>query len=447
MNLPMYLFCVSQPVYLLVRERQHGWRIALQCDDLTLDIKDGTAGESSHAHLQTLRPHGDGRVTEASLYLSFSRPFLRQLADLAKSHGGGIVRLLNKTQQRRVLSGKHRPIQLGNASPIAGPLETQLGVIDMCSNTILRVGVINVCASALGDSIVAVTALREFRKRLLERFSRVEITSFQHPDNLEAEQLYLKSGVVDDIVRLPTPLSSLAAQDAYVDLSTPYMEDPSGNANSVDASPRHWLDGTLAALGMDPAGVAASVKRNRLPVDKNVQWELAPDVQKCRSLGLPLVLFHPRAFVETRSMPNRMTPELLAKILERRQWIVVSVVPIAFAHPRFIDWSHLSASFEHLNALVSAVDAFISVDTSVSHIADAHSIPGVVLYTWAAHESRIAYYPYIEGVRLPQDHGVTVDSPDPRAISRIDSAWQRLDVDAVFGTLDHVIDRARSRGA
>jgi len=445
MNVSMYLFCVSRPVVLVVKEQDFAGRQTLQYD-LRVGVGEQSAQElhgDLDARLVTLRAHPPDCVGDDSLYIGLGYAFLRQLVDLTKRYGRSIVRVLTKSQERTLLRSLSTPVQLGYASPVAATLEAQLDAIDRCSTTTLRVGIINVSASALGDSIVAITAVREFRNRVLQRFPRIRITSFQHPDNVEAEQLWIKSGAVDELVPLPAPLANLTSQHAYVDMSAPYFgssRDPYGVWNQ-----QHWLDRTLATFGIDPASVADEAKRNRLHVDLSVQQELASDVQCCKARGLPLVMFHPLASVATRSIPRRLVPEMLVTILERRQWMVVSAVPIEFAHSRFVDWSHLSASFEHLNVLLSVVDAFISVDTSVSHIADAHDVPGVVLYSWVAPESRVRYYPYIEGVRLPQDHGVKRDSRDWRAISRVHRSWDRLDLHAVLRILDRLMERA-SRG-
>lgn len=440
----MYLFCVSEPVDLCGRTLQQ-YRLGIdQCPVVAPSeepYRDGDRGLVLDP--PRLEPPAQGRATEQSIYFAYSTEFLQRFADLCRRTGRSIVRVLSAKQQRQVLTSRGMPPRLGFVSAHPGSLEAQIEAIRFPYNA--RIGIVNPFGLAIGDSLMAATAFREFHRRLVQRMPGANVTLFQHPDNVAMDQLYLDSGIVNKIHHLPTPLSFLTACDAYVDLSTGYWDAPEEETDGTSRVQLNWCDAVLELLGIDPGDVPSLAKRNHLSVKPGIVQELAPHVEQARSRRRPLLMFHPLASATTRSMPDEMVPKVLKAILAQERWTIVTVVPTHLQDSRIVDWSGLSQTFEHFNCFVSSVDAFVSVDTSVCHIADAHNVPGVVLYTWMLPRLRIAYYPFVEGVRLPDSHGVVRDSEGPHAIAAIRKSWAGLDLDEVLTVLNRVVSRRNRR--
>ena len=202
-----------------------------------------------------------------------------------------------------------------------------------------------------------------------------------------------------------------------------------------------WIDTRFKGVGLDPAVIPAGRKRNQVSIDPQAACDVAPAVAAARASGRPLLLFHGQASTGIRSLPAEYTAPLLDALLDDSDWTIVTLTPIPFAHPRVIDWSALSRSFDHFIALIAAVDAFVSVDTSLYHIADAFDVPGVVIFTSNLPEQWITYYPFTTGVALQRGNRLlgTHDSADPDDVSFARALWQQLDVRQVRAALEAAI--------
>lgn len=375
----------------------------------------------------------NGQLTEHSIYMGFSRPFFDQIAQIPAADGqSSAIRFLTEKQQNAVLARPRMPVRLGHERENQrnrASLDAQLASLqkDAC----LKVIVINRFCPAFGDSVVLLGALRQFRQRLMRVFSSVQLDLLQHPDNLDAEALSLASGLVDQIHHLPAPLSLLCQYDAYLDLSANYQ--------SVGLP---WVDEMIRMFGIDPADIPDHSKRSHGLVMTNVGQAIRTRVAAARAQGQPLVLFHPQASSEIRSIPPSILPHLVNAVLADTDCTLITCVPVRFSHPRVLDWRDLSTTFSNFTAIISAMDAVLTVDTCVYHIADAVDVPGVALFTSVLPSLRTARYPRITGLLVCN---APSDVSDQQIITTSDDAahfeqvWQDFDSQSTVLALNHAL--------
>jgi hypothetical protein len=250
--------------------------------------------------------------------------------------------------------------------------------------------------------------------------------------------LYMQTGFFKRAVDVPLPLSVLLNYDGYFIFSMEYVREDIP-----------WVDGLLEAMAIDHTTVPGERKRNRLCVDPKVHWELGPLVAEAKADGLPLVLFHPLASTSIRSFPPQYISRFLDSVLSCRNWKIAATVPVQYNHPRFLDWSAAAQPFSRFVYLISRMDAFISVDTSAFHIADAFDIPGVVFFTTQHPERFLTYYPRIEGVEMEAGNRLSGLHNSEKAddIAYAHGLWRNLEVKEVTNSIDCAIAMNASRKA
>lgn len=381
-----------------------------------------------------LKPAVDGRVDASRIYFAMSPEFFQSLISFSRRTGESSgVKLLKGPAFDRVLGHPEMPPRLGHYRMLPRPfvpLDAQLARFS--GRRRIRLGIINSCGRRFGDMMLAICTIRELHRHLSERFESVEIRLFHHRADVEIDTIFLRSGVVASIQMLPASIRDLARCDGYFDWSAAGL-----------AAGAHWVDSRLVSVGIEPDSVPRERKRFWLPPAPQPPRELVRQVESVKALGRPLLLFHPKSFAKARSFPVGADARFLSELLSRTDLfdgLVVAVVPIDYEHPRFIDWSHLSRTFDDFAYIVSQMDLFISVDTSMYHVADAYGVPGVVIFSTIAPQHRIAYYPSIEGVSLREGEDSRPSVHDDRAALELDAdaLWGRLDIDDVFAKLERV---------
>jgi hypothetical protein len=265
-----------------------------------------------------------------------------------------------------------------------------------------------------------------------------EIDLLQSTNHPGVHALYMETGFFKRAVDVPLPLSVLLNYDGYFIFSMEYVRE--------DVP---WVDGLLEAMAIDHTTVPRARKRNRLCVDPKVHREMAPLVAEAKADGLPLVLFHPLASTSIRSFPPQHINRFLDSVFSCRNWKIAATVPVQYNHPRFLDWSAAAHPFSRFVYLISRMDAFISVDTSAFHIADAFDVPGVVFFTTQHPERFLTYYPRIKGVEMEAGNRLSGlhSSEKPEDIAYAHSLWRNLEVKEVTDSIDCAIAMDGSRKA
>lgn len=258
----------------------------------------------------------------------------------------------------------------------------------------LRIAIINGFGTGMGDSLVGLSAFRHVYPLLAEHCEELHIDAYIRADGIaRLDLLYRQYPMLRRVRLMPLSLAEFCAYDAFFDCSAViYRYDAHG--------PVPMLDYYLHLLGLEPAQIPSAEKRNLLPLQQTVYEDLQAHLLSLRARG-PLLLFHPQTSTETRSIPPATQRRLLDYLLEQTDYEIIALTPIAYPeHAKVHDLSRLSSSFLHLSALVAQMDALISADTVVYHIADAFHIPGVVLFSTIDPALRLPYYPTLRGILL-----------------------------------------------
>ena len=274
----------------------------------------------------------------------------------------------------------------------------------------------------LGDTIVGKTALELLLSRLQCYFS--EINFFLYPIKLNSLSLLSQIPNVSSIQLLPAPLSSLKKADFYFDFS---MMTGHYNFNALP-----MIDYFLFHLGIDPSSIPPEKKRCSYRINEGVVKELEPVLSLLKKRHGPLLLYHFKATTPIRSIPPQLIPKHIRDIIDNTDFTVASVLPCRFNHPRFLDLSGLSKSFDHFAYIISQMDAIITVDTVTFHLADAFSIPTVVLFTSIPPELRIKYYPHQKGILIGGKNGKPLfychETNEKKLVSAFRKAWKKFSI-------------------
>lgn len=400
--------------------------------DVTIDAwQEGPEGDVRTRRV--LRCPGHGQLSADTVYVATPLEIDALVSALGESSYGEVFRVFSERAAANVVSRPGMPRRLGFARDSGArftALEDQLADFD--PTRAFRLAIINIFSVAFGDSVQCLTLLRALRAKLETCFQQFEVDLFQARFSTATNPIYARSGLVHRLRCLPVSLAQFASYDAYLDLSADHVR-----------SDVPWIDGCLEEIAIRPSEIPDEWKRSRVTVDSTIAESVAPAIRAAREAGRPLLLVHPLASARIRSMPPRVVQALLTALLEQTEYTVAFAVSAPFAHERIADWSHAAETFDHLVALISNVDCFISVDTSVYHVADAFNVPGVVLFTSIPPDRRIRYYPYIEGVhvqpenRLSGKHFSSIEEDQSYA----DAMWDSLDLTPVFAALDVVTRR------
>ena len=239
---------------------------------------------------------------------------------------------------------------------------------------------------------------------------------------------------------LPIGLDSLFTYDAFFDFS--------GFISLSKFNDLCLVDFFLFLLGIDPKIINCGKKRNLVRLNETIRDETKLCLDLIRNLpsnpGKKLLLFHPKSSSRLRDIPVSKWIQIIQTIIDNIEYTVVSAVSIDFVHDRFVDISQHSNSPDRFCAIISQVDAIITVDTSVYHIADSFNIPTVVLFPTIPPDLRIKYYPSVKGILLDgadqtpyyKKHKTLDNLPYDDVIK----LWDHLDMDEVLRVLTETIE-------
>jgi len=179
------------------------------------------------------------------------------------------------------------------------------------------------------------------------------------------------------------------------------------------------IDFFLARLGVAPATVPATLKRNL--------W-LARCVPRPAPGGY--VLICPRSSMALRDWPEDVHRAVVAEVLQRHPG------PVLTQGPWQDDWPHRLArapraeTIEQLCALVAGASAMISTDTGMLHLADAFDVPCAAVFTTHRPDWRVRDYPHCHTVRVVADGLEGLEFlRGPGDLASIAEAWRSTHAD------------------
>lgn len=350
----------------------------------------------THQHIFRASPDFKGNTLHSDFIYATSIGEYQEIIQPAFQQAQIQTRLLTALSVKNI---PHFPLEIGipeNPPPPAGTAwkPQLLEQLKQTSKKQISLAIMNGFGSAMGDSIIGLTALRSFYQILSNTFDKVQLDVYLRFDAVERLKLvYQQHGIIDNILGMPVEVSRLLRYDFIIDFS--------GIISRYDQWAPTWVmvDFYLAKFGIDPAQVSALHKRNVLQLNKHAEQTVVPILTKLRQQG-QLLLFHPQTSSPTRSIPPDFYPSFLNVLIEKTDYCIISVTAIDFQHPRFHDLSTLSKSFHELCSIVAHCDAIICADTVIYHMADAFNIPTVALFSSIEPPLRIRYYPTVVGILL-----------------------------------------------
>lgn len=332
-----------------------------------------------------------------------------------------------------------RPVELRTAtSPPPGAADLDKQVLNL-RNKAINIALLNGVGTGIGDTVMGLTALAIMHRQLKRAFERVNVDALVGPDCFESVRpVYSQSSVVRAVHPLPVTLADFGHYDAFFDTGS--------LMHRGDADRLPYVDFILKQLGIDYWKVDRAQKRNRLRLDQEATAELARDLDAMKDGGQKWLLFHPAASGRLRSIPEEKIAGMMETILARSDYRIVTVVPVPFRHERVIDLAEKSKSFQHLCCIVSRMDAILTVDTSIYHIADAFNIPTLVLFATIDPDLRVKYYPTVKGILLPgaRESGyfgrhTLRPGEDVEPVRRL---WDSISVEKILDELDRLAGKA-----
>ncbi len=298
----------------------------------------------------------------------------------------------------------------------------------------IRVAIINGMGGGIGDNIVGMSALNIFYDRLMRHFDEVEIGIFTLRPR--AIPILKQETIVNEIYLMPSPIELLFNYDAYIDLS---------RMTGWPIFRQEMVDFYLQAMSIDPKSVAPEQKRCFVKINERVKQEIDMYIKALKTSRRKLLLFHPFSSAPIRSIPKEIIPQILRDLIKQTDYLIISVHRLEFSHPRLVCLDHLSRfGFDYYAYIVSQMDAIITVDTATYHIADAFSIPTVVLFTSIPPEHRISYYPFVEGILIGGEKEPLLykhASADKKDLNLFEKYWYELKIETILEKLIHTIEK------
>lgn len=339
---------------------------------------------------------------------------------------------IGEFERNQYYSGIRSSIDPGLLHPPSAALEHQLRALPRKR---IDLAVINGFGPGIGDTLAGLTAFRVARNKLLEHSESVNTTVMvTHSALKNTEAVLQQSGVINNIRTLPVTLEELCTCNAFMDTG--------GMAHFPDFDTLVPVDFFLKSFGIDYRTVDAGLKRNRIGRPGDPDPGLIEMISRLRNTGDRLLLFHPQASTPLRSVPASQIRRISGELLQDGGYRIVCAVPLGFEQEGITDISACSTGYAEFCYIISSMDAILTVDTSVYHIADCYDIPCVVWFSSIAPEKRIKYYPFVSGILL---EGARESGFMNRHFSRhgdelepVSTLWKSLDVKRSLELLESV---------
>lgn len=329
-------------------------------------------------------------------------PRLRQRLKQALREVPG-VRLTDQLDVCQFLTRQDAPIELG--MPFLGCEKTgskqakshllreQLAdlILSRCRGRHLKVALINFFGSAYGDSLVGASTFTHVLGlcKALGLEPQFEVLSASN----KTDEIAAGTSWVCGCRRLPITARDFCEYDAFFDFS--------GLQQRVGFDTLPLIDFYLSSLGFAADNIPAQGKRIQCTIGSS-EWRSVSSVLFKRQLRRPLLLVTLRASNDLRSVPASLERQFVEQIATEWQGTVITVSGYGnLGAPNHIDLTEDIVGVARFISLVGQVDGLVTVDTLSYHVADAFSVPSVVLFTTIDPKLRVSYYPLAKAWVLP----------------------------------------------
>lgn len=373
------------------------------------------------------------RLPFDAVYFSTPSDFQTHL-DLIKKQSDQAVQFVHVVDPAAVTEHQNFPLHIGFHSKWESMIECIRKKHP--GKKAFSLAILNAMSSAIGDHLIGMQAFDYFQQRLRQELGEVSISLFQLNPFRVAPITRQWSNKYQHVYMMPNRLRKLMDHDLFIDLGTLLMRDT--------FSDRPMIDFFLEAFSINPKDVSDEAKRIHFTADPDVSAKVARILNTVRSSGRPILLFHRSATSPIRQMPKGRAREIIREIINLTDYFVVSAEGLEYQNKRFIDLGHCSQSLDHFAAIISQVDAIITVDTSTYHLADAFSIPTVALFATIDPEFRTKYYPFVESIMLERkggpvygQHKLANDQDQAKKeLEYVEQAWSGLKTSDIIEKLE-----------
>ena len=243
----------------------------------------------------------------------------------------------------------------------------------------------------LGDTLIGMTAFRSVWALLKAHLPQVTVDVLMGWAPLGGvTHLLQQHEGIEQVLHQGPSLQAMGRYQGLIDFSGLILLAGYGEMPPVD-----WY---LWWMGLDPAEVPVSDKRNRIALDPEDSAAVAASLSAFEG---PKILINPKASESLRKMPDAFLQTLADAMLNSDPAVrVVFDQPVAFEHPRAIHLPDVINSPQRLAALVAQVQGIVTPDTFVQHVADATGTPTCTLSA-SVPADFFRYYPTVQTLVLP----------------------------------------------
>ncbi len=271
--------------------------------------------------------------------------------------------------------------------------ETLKKQISRINKNKIHIALINGLGAGIGDTVAGLTALRNACNLIAGNHKHVTMdVIIGNKLHARLSDIYNGTDIIGRVRTLPITLYDLLRYDAFFDTG--------GLAHRRDFSKLPMVDFFHKVLGMDYRKMPGKFKRNHIDIDGDINPALMESFAWLRAQGKKLLLFHPTASTDLRSIPNSEIPRIIDDLASTGRYQIISATPIDYSHDNLTDLSNQSRKLSDLIFIIRNMDGILTVDTCIYHIADCFDIPTIVWFTSIEPELRVKYYPYVKGVLL-----------------------------------------------
>ena len=315
----------------------------------------------------------------------------------------------------------------------------------------ISIAITNAMSNAIGDHMIGMIALRNFREELSKHIpdDKITINLFQLSPYKLRQITEQWKGVWQNVFIMPSSLDVLLSHDVLFDLGGFLLYE------SFDKQPlMSFFEEVLSikSLNIDKDKKRIIYKPNDQSKKKIrslmniVRKKSNPVDESGRSPDNPILLYHNLSTTPLRSIPNSLAKKHIEEILENSNFFVVSATGLDFEHERFLNLNQYSSDLDDFASIISEVDAAITVDPCAYHLADAFSTPTVAIFSTIDPSKRCENYPFVKGVLLEENgilkdcHKVEVHDPDAsEKIEHSKNLFKSLKIQDVLNDLSELM--------
>lgn len=279
--------------------------------------------------------------------------------------------------------------------------------LDLSATSVLNV--VNGMGVTLGDSVIGIETLHYIKRQRPDLQVRV-LRPARCADFVE--QLYRlaqHSGVIDELLYLPQPLTRLSPHDVTIDMGNQLFRDDFATLEMHDFFYRH--------MGLDENRVMEGDKQNH--------WLRDVDFSACQHLASDYTLFCPDASTALRAIPARFHLTLVERLHQRFGLPVLGFGDVD--HPHYRNITHDCRDTLSFIAVIARAHFILAADSSALHIAAGFAVQTQAVFNAIPPALRTRYYPHCTSASAGTARTCSLhQSDDPEILLAVEHNIARL---------------------